>query len=229
MQLNFKPSKNLTKVTINAKFPTKKTLPYWLKVTQISFDPSSLDPSKTQDVIILENASKLVIILDFTDIRNYKQNFDLSQVAKLKNLESLYFVWDWAARDFEFLKPLLKTLQSNCPKISSLKIDLNNSPEDDISILIGLLQEHLPQISSVDIHDCNDVEVPIHMIGQMFEFKNLKKMALSIISPSHLPSLTHNIQYKYLTDVEADIFVDDTTGATCQGIVKDVFPNILEN
>ena len=225
MQLNFKPSKNLTKVTINAKFPTKKTLPYWLKVTQISFDPSSLDPSKTQDWIILENASKLVIILDFTDFRNYKQNFDLSQIAKMKKLESLYFVdWDWDARVFEFLKPLLKTLQSHCPKISSLKIDLNSSPEGDISILIDLLQEHLPQISSVDIHDCNDVEVPIHMIGQMFEFKNLKKMALSIISPSHLPSLTH-IHYKYLTDV----FVDDTTGATCQGIVKGVFPNILEN
>jgi len=50
MQLDFKPSKNLTKVTVNAKFPTKKTLPYWLKVTQISFDPS-----KTQDWINLEN------------------------------------------------------------------------------------------------------------------------------------------------------------------------------
>ena len=132
MQLNFKPSKNLTKVTINAKFPTKKTLPYWLKVTQISFDPSSLDPSKTHDRIILENASKLVIILDFTDFRNYKQNFDLSQIAKMKKLESLYFVdWYWDARVFEFLKPLLKTLQSNCPKISSLKLDLNNSPEDE--------------------------------------------------------------------------------------------------
>ena len=160
MQLNFKPSKNLTKVTINAKFPTKKTLPYWLKVTQISFDPSSLDPSKSQDWIILENASKLVIILDSEDFQNYRHNFDLSKIANMKNLESLYFVWDWEARDFEFLKPLLKTLQSNCPKINSLKIDLDNSPGDDISILIDLLQEHLPQISSVDIHDCNDVEVP---------------------------------------------------------------------
>ena len=226
MQLNFKPSKNLTKVTINAKFPTKKTLPYWLKVTQISFDPSSLDPSKTQDWIILENASKLVIILDFTDFRTYKQNFDHSQIAKMKNLESLYFVWDWDARNFEFLKPLLKTLQSNCPKINSLKLDLNNSPDPEggISILIDLIQEHLPQISSIDIRDCNDVEVPIHMIGQMFEFKNLKKMALSIISPS----LTW-IQWKYQTDVEADMFIEETTGATCQGIVKEYFPNLPEN
>ena len=186
MQLNFKPSKNLTKVTINAKFPTKKNLPYWLKVTQISFDPSSLDPSKPQDVIILENASKLVIILDFTDFRNYKQNFDLSQIAKMKNLESLHFYWKWSCygedQDIEFLKPLLKTLQSNCPKINTLRMYLGCSPARVILSLIDLLQEHLPHISKVDIHDCDDIKVPIYMIGQMFGFKNLKKMALCIMN-----------------------------------------------
>ena len=62
------------------------------------------------------------------------------------------------------------------------------------------------------------------MIGQMFEFKNLKKMALNIINPS-----STDMQYKYLNDVEADMFVDDTTGATCQGIVKEYFPNLPEN
>ena len=218
MQLNFKPSENLTKVTINAKFPTKKTLPHWLKVTQISFDPS-----KTQDWMNLGNTSRLAVILESNDFPNYQQDFDLSKISKMKNLECLYFHWRWYDGDFEFLKPLFKTLQSNCPKINSLKIDLASSPDCDMTILIDLLQEHLPQISSVDIHDCNDVEVPIHMIGQIFEFKNLKKMALSIISPS----LTW-IQWKYQTDVEADKFIEETTGATCQGIVKEYFPNLPE-
>ena len=176
MQLNFKPLENLTKVTINAKFPTKKALPHWLKVTQISFDPS-----KTQDWINLGNASTLAVILDSEDI-TIKQPFELSKIAKMKNLESLHFYWKWYDDDIEFLKPLLKTLQSNCPKINSLRMDLGRSPPRVILFLIDLLQEHLPHISKVDIHDCDDVSVPIEMIGQMFGFKNLKKMALCIMN-----------------------------------------------
>ena len=206
MQLNFKLSKNLTKVTINAKFPTKKALPYWLKVTQISFDPS-----KTQDWINLGNTSRLAVILESEDFPNYQQDFDLSKIAKMKNLECLYFYWRWYDGDFECLKPLMKTLQSNCPKINSLKIDLGSSPDHDISILIDLLQEHFPQISTVDIHDCDDVRVPIHMIGQMFGFKNLKKIALNIMSMECGRSF---IRDKYLTEM----LVDDTSDATCQGM-----------
>ena len=178
MQLNFKPLENLTNVTINAKFPTKTTLPHWLKVTRISFDPS-----KTQDWINLGNASTLVVILDSEDI-TIKQPFELSKIAKMKNLESLHFYWKWSGydEDIEFLKPLLKTLQSNCPNINSLKIDLGSSPANEILFLIDLLQEHLPHISKVDIHDCDDIKVPIYMIGQMFGFKNLKKMALCIMN-----------------------------------------------
>merc|ERR1712238_487414 len=78
---------------------------------------------------------------------------------------------------------------------------------------INLLQEHLPQISTVDIYDCEDIVVPIHMIGQMFGFKNLKKIALNIDS---MESGLSYIQKKYLTDLEADMFVDDASGATCQ-------------
>ena len=204
MQLNFKPMKNLTKVIINAKFPTKKTLPHWLKVTQISFDPS-----KTEDWINLGNTSELAVILDSEDI-TIKQPFELSKIAKMKNLESLHFYWKWYDGDFEFLKPLLKTLQSNCPKINSLRIDLGSSPGNKVSVLIDLLLEHLPQISTAEIHDCNDVCLPIHMIGQIFEFKNLKKITLSIMS---MMSGIEHIQNKYLTNM----IEDDTSDATCQG------------
>ena len=206
LKLNFKPSKNVTKVTINAKFPTKTTLPHWLKVTQISFDPS-----ETQDWINLKNASKLAVILDSQDT-GINQPFELSKIAKMKNLESLQFYWKWYDGDFEFLKPLLKTLQSNCPKINSLIIELGSSPANDISVLIDLLVEHLPQISTAEIHDCNDVCLPIHMIGQMFEFKNLKKITLSIMS---MMSGIDHIQNKYLTNM----IEDDTSDATCQGNV----------
>ena len=188
MQLNFKPLENLTKVTINAKFPTKTTLPHWLKVTRISFDPS-----KTQDWINLGYASTLAVILDSEDI-TIKQPFELSKIAKMKNLESLHFYWKWYDDDIEFLKPLLKTLQSNCPKINSLKLDLGCSPPRVILSLIDLLQEHLPHITKVDIHDCDDVTVPIEMIGQMFGFKNLKKMALCIMNGFA------DVENKYLTD-----------------------------
>ena len=201
MQLNFKPMKNLTKVTINAKFPTKKTLPHWLKVTQISFDPS-----KTQDWINLGNTSELAVILDSEDV-TIKQPFELSKIAKMKNLESLHFYWKWYDGDFEFLKPLLKTLRSNCPKINSLRMDLGSDPAFEISFLIDLLQEHLPNISKVDIHDCDDVTVPIHTIGQMFGFKNLKKIALSIIIGFY------DVEHKFLTKVR----VDDISETTCQG------------
>ena len=204
MQLDFKPSKNLTKVTINAKFPTKKALPYWLKVTQISFDPS-----KTQDWINLKNASKLAVILDSQDTE-IDQPFELAKIAKMKNLESLQFYWKWSRGGFDFLKPLLKTLQSNCPKINSLRIDLGSSPANEVSDLIDLLLEHLPQISTAEIHDCNDVCLPIHMIGQMFQFKNLKKITLSIMN---MISGIDHIQNKYLTNM----IEDDTGDATCQG------------
>ena len=207
MQLNFKPSKNLTKVTINAKFPTKKALPHWLKVTQISFDPS-----KTQDWISLGNASRLAIILDSNDT-GINQPFELSKIAKMKNLESLHFYWKWYDGDFEFLKPLLKTLQSNCPKINDLRIDLGSSPANDISVLVDLLQEHLPQVSTACINDCDDVCLPIKMIGDMFGFKNLKKITLSIMS---MMSGIDHIQNKYLTDM----IVDETSDATCQGKVN---------
>ena len=207
MQLDFKPSKNLTKVTINAKFPTKKALPYWLKVTQISFDPS-----KTQDWINLGNTSRLAVILDSEDFPNYQLDFDLSKIAKIRNLETLYIHWRWYDGDFEFLKPLFKTLQSNCPKINSLKIDLASSPDCDMTRLIDLLQEHFLQISTVEIHDCDDVQVPIHMIGQMFGFKNMKKIALNIMSTESGRSF---IRDKYLTEM----IVDDTSDATCQGKV----------
>ena len=212
MQLNFKPSKNLTKVTINAKFPTKKALPHWLKVTQISFDPSKIDPSKTQDWISLGNASRLAIILDSEDT-GINQPFELSKIAKMKNLESLHFYWKWYDGDFEFLKPLLKTLQSNCPKINDLRIDLGSSPANDISVLVDLLQEHLPQVSTACINDCDDVCLPIKMIGDMFGFKNLKKITLSIMS---MMSGIDHIQNKYLTDM----IVDETSDATCQGKVN---------
>ena len=204
MQLNFKPMKNLTKVTINAKFPTKKTLPHWLKVTQISFDPS-----KTQDWINLGNTSELAVILDSEDV-TIKQPFELSKIAKMKNLKSLHFYWKWYDGNFEFLKPLLKTLQSNCPKIYSLRIDLGSSPAKEVSVLIDLLLEHLPQISTAEIHDCNDVCLPIHMIGQILEFKNLKKITLSIMN---MMSGIDHIQYKYLTNM----IEDETSDATCQG------------
>ena len=203
MQLNFKPSKNLTKVAINAMFPTKKSLPHWLKVTQISFDPS-----KTQDWINLGNTSKLAVILDCEDV-TIRKPFELSKIAKMKNLESLHFYWKWYGGDLEFLKPLLKTLQSNCPKIHSLKIDLGSSPANEILFLIDLLQEHLPHISKLDISDCDDVRIPIYMIGQMFGFKNLKKMALNILSS------TCDVENKYSTKVK----VDEIGETTFQGKV----------
>jgi len=209
MQLNFKPSENLTKVTINAKFPTKKTLPHWLKVTQISFDPS-----KTQDWINLGNSSKLAVILDSEDI-TIRQPFELSKIAKMKNLESLHFYWKWYDGDFDFLKPLLKTLQSNCPKINSLKIDLGSGPANEILFLIDLLQEHLPHISKVDIHDCDDIRVPIYMIGQMFGFKNLKKLALCIMN-IHGFSGFSDVEDKYLTKMR----VDENSDTTSQGKVN---------
>jgi len=209
MQLNFKPMKNLTKVTINAKFPTKKTLPHWLKVTQISFDPS-----KTQDWINLGNSSKLAVILDSEDI-TIRQPFELSKIAKMKNLESLHFYWKWYDGDFDFLKPLLKTLQSNCPKINSLKIDLGSGPANEILFLIDLLQEHLPHISKVDIHDCDDIRVPIYMIGQMFGFKNLKKLALCIMN-IHGFSGFSDVEDKYLTKMR----VDENSDTTSQGKVN---------
>ena len=204
LKLNFKPSKNVTKVTINAKFPTKTTLPHWLKVTQISFDPS-----ETQDWINLKNASKLAVILDSKDT-GIDQPFELAKIAKMKNLESLQFYWKWYDGDFDFLKPLLKTLQSNCPKIYSLRIDLGSSPAKEVSVLIDLLLEHLPQISTAEIHDCNDVCLPIHMIGQILEFKNLTKITLSIMN---MMSGIDHIQNKYLTNM----IEDETSDATCQG------------
>ena len=209
MQLNFKPSKNLTKVTINAKFPTKKTLPHWLKVTQISFDPS-----KTQDWINLKNASKLAVILDSQDTE-IDQPFELAKIAKMKNLESLQFYWKWYHGGFDFLKPLLKTLQSNCPKINSLRMDLGSDPAFEISFLIDLLQEHLPHISKVDIHDCDDIRVPIYMIGQMFGFKNLKKLALCIMN-IHGFSGFSDVEDKYLTKMR----VDENSDTTSQGKVN---------
>ena len=207
IELDFKSSKNLKKVKIHANFSPKKPLPSWIKVTQISFDPS-----KTQDWINLGNSSRLAVILESNDFPNYQQDFDHSKICKMKNLETLYFYWRWYDGDFEFLKPLFKTLQSNCPKINSLKIDLASSPDCDMTILIDLIQEHFPQISTVDIQDCDDVRVPIHMIGQMFGFKNLKKIALDIMS---MESGRSFIRDKYLTEMIAD----ETSDATCQGKV----------
>ena len=65
-------------------------------------------------------------------------------------------------------------------------MDIGCSPARVILSVIDLLQEHLPNISKVDIHDCDDddvlIMVPIQMIGQMLGFKNLKKMALCIMN-----------------------------------------------
>ena len=122
IELDFKSSKNLKKVKIHANFSPKKPLPSWIKVTQISFDPS-----KTQDWINLEYTSKSAVILDSEEFPDYQEPFDLSNIAEMKNLESLHFIcWLKHTRDLEFfMPPKLKTLQSNCPKINSLKLGIH--------------------------------------------------------------------------------------------------------
>jgi hypothetical protein len=154
IELDFKSSKNLKKVKIHANFSPKKPLPSWIKVTQISFDPS-----KTQDWINLEYTSKSAVILDSEEFPDYQEPFDLSNIAEMKNLESLHFIcWLKHTRDLEFfMPPKLKTLQSNCPKINSLKLGIHWCC--NIVSVIDLLQEHLPQISMVDIY------VPLRYLG----------------------------------------------------------------
>ena len=85
-ELDFAKNENLKKVTISASFPTP-TLPEWLKVPKVSFDPSV---AKTSKCFGVENASHLIIV-----IREHlgMRGANLSAVAKMKNLETLEIIF----------------------------------------------------------------------------------------------------------------------------------------
>ena len=104
-KLDLKPLKNLEKVTVNANFTTMikplknlekvtlneiKSLPHWLKVTQISFNPSE---GQGYNTFSLQYASKLVIIFDQNE--DTMTGVDLENIAKMKNLETLQIEWTW--------------------------------------------------------------------------------------------------------------------------------------
>ena len=89
-KLDLEPLKNLEKVTVNANFPTIKSLPHWLKVTQICFNPSE---GQGYDTFSLQYASKLVIIFDQNE--DTMTGVDLENIAKMKNLETLQIEWTW--------------------------------------------------------------------------------------------------------------------------------------
>ena len=89
-KLDLKPLKKLEKVTMNAKFPTSKSLPHWLKINQITFDPRK---GQGYESFSLEYASKLVIIFDRNEVT--MTGVDLANIAKMKNLETLQIEWTW--------------------------------------------------------------------------------------------------------------------------------------
>ena len=72
-------------MTINAVFPTSETLPNWIKVTKICFNPKETHIES----LSLEHASKLVV-----DIFNHPvqlKEVHLANIAKMKNLETIQF------------------------------------------------------------------------------------------------------------------------------------------
>ena len=93
-KLDVRPLKNLKKVTMNAKFPTSKSLPVWLKVNQIVFDPSK---GEGYNSFSLEYASKLVIILDQEGSfpHDTMSGADFSKISKMRNLQTLQIEWSW--------------------------------------------------------------------------------------------------------------------------------------
>ena len=92
-KIDFAENKNLEKITISGPFPTS-TLPNWLKVPKVSFDPST---TKTTEWFGVHNASHLIIIM-----REHlgMKGANLSEIAKMKNLETLEIIFGgWSDDD----------------------------------------------------------------------------------------------------------------------------------
>ena len=57
-ELDFKPFQNLEKVSVHTKFNTNEELPWWIKVTKMSFNPKESQFER----LTIENASKLAFL-----------------------------------------------------------------------------------------------------------------------------------------------------------------------
>jgi len=174
-KLDLKPLKKLEKVTMNAKFPTSKSLPHWLKINQITFDPRK---GQGYESLSLEYASKLVIVFDRNEVTMI--GADLANIAKMKNLETLQIEWTWYEGDLDFLSPLLTTLQATTSQIQSLIINYSNSPNGCLMEVINKIQELFPRISSISMNDHDNVFIQVGHIGDIFDFRKMEKLSLSL-------------------------------------------------
>ena len=130
MNLDFQLCENLTKVTICSNFPTSQSLPNWLKVSKISFNPKT---SQYKDWFKLENASQLICIFDMENFEQMvrRDHLDFTFIERMKNLETIQFEisWNWLidVDETELLLPLLTKLKS-CKNIQSIILHLWTYP-----------------------------------------------------------------------------------------------------
>ena len=119
-ELDFKPFQNLEKVSVHTKFPTNEELPWWIKVTKMSFNPKESQFER----LTIENASKLAFQCGpAIHVRELREDH-LANIAKMKNLENLFCFLCQFDHGYEvILRPFMDILQSNCFKIRSLEVD----------------------------------------------------------------------------------------------------------
>ena len=91
--LDFSTYENLQKVTVSAPFPTS-SLPAWLKVAKVSFDPRKTKPSSYFGT---GNASHLIVVIyEYFGMKE----LDMSEVAKMKKIETLEIIFGgWFDRE----------------------------------------------------------------------------------------------------------------------------------
>ena len=160
--LDFSTYENLQKVSVSAPFPTS-SLPAWLKVAKVTFDPRETKPS---NYFGTSNASHLIVV-----IYQYfgMKELDMKEVAKMKKIETLEIIFGgWGDRvplddngsedhdgeglSWHQLQPLLKTLRS-CSNIQHLILGLRSYCCFHMGSLVELVRKYLPQISTLTIND----------------------------------------------------------------------------
>ena len=160
--LDFSTYENLQKVTVSAPFPTS-SLPAWLKVAKVTFDPRETKPS---NYFGTSNASHLIVVIyEYFGMKE----LDMKEVAKMKKIETLEIIFGgWGDREplddngsedhdgeglsWHQLQPLLKTLRS-CSNVQHLILGLRSYCCFHMGSLVELVRKYLPQISTLTIND----------------------------------------------------------------------------
>jgi len=169
--LDFATYDNLEKVTVSAPFPTS-SLPAWLKVAKVTFDPRETKPS---NYFGTSNASHLIVVIyEYFGMKE----LDMKEVAKMKKIETLEIIFGgWGDRvplddngsedhdgeglSWHQLQPLLKTLRS-CSNVQHLILGLRSYCCFHMGSLVELVRKYLPQISTLTINDTDETGYSLH-------------------------------------------------------------------